>query len=188
MAPVHRQTGGSTASRLPVDRPGGRRDLWVGSLRRGPGGDRLEGSRSVPRRSRRGPDVSRSASGRAGAEGIWVPTALLPRFGVTWTAADAHHVSASYRLDDTEIELRMALAEDGRVRSVAFDRWGDPDNSATWRYQPFGFEVTDYATFGGVSIPSRGRAGWFYGTDRWTDGEFFRCEIVRYQLLSEAPA
>jgi hypothetical protein len=28
-----------------------------------------------------GPDVARSAAGRAGAEGIWLPTALLPRFG-----------------------------------------------------------------------------------------------------------
>jgi hypothetical protein len=28
-----------------------------------------------------GPDVSRSAAGRAGAEAIWLPTTLLPRFG-----------------------------------------------------------------------------------------------------------
>jgi len=33
-----------------------------------------------------GPDVSGSAAGRAGAEGIWLPTALLPRFGVRWSA------------------------------------------------------------------------------------------------------
>jgi hypothetical protein len=30
-----------------------------------------------------GPDVSGSAAGRGGAEGIWVPTALLPRFRVS---------------------------------------------------------------------------------------------------------
>jgi hypothetical protein len=33
-----------------------------------------------------GADVARSAAGRAGAEGIWLPTALLPRFGVRWAA------------------------------------------------------------------------------------------------------
>ena len=33
-----------------------------------------------------GADISRSAAGRAGAEGIWLPTALLPRFGVRWSA------------------------------------------------------------------------------------------------------
>jgi hypothetical protein len=101
-----------------------------------------------------GPDVSRSAADRAGAEGIWVPTALLPR-----------------RL--------------GRLRSVVFDRWGDPDNAGAWAYHPFGFEVSGYATFDGVSVPSAGRAGWFYGTDRWHDGEFFRSEIVQYELVAE---
>lgn len=35
-----------------------------------------------------GPDVSRSAAGRGGVEAVWVPTALLPRFGVTWSAAE----------------------------------------------------------------------------------------------------
>ena len=30
-----------------------------------------------------GPDVSGSAAGRGGAEGIWVPIALLPRFPVS---------------------------------------------------------------------------------------------------------
>jgi hypothetical protein len=131
-----------------------------------------------------GPDVSRSAAGRAGAEGIWVPTALLPRFGVTWSAPDLRHVTASYRLDDTQIDLRMTIGEDGRLRSVAFERWGDPDNSGTWGSHPFGFAVTRYATFGGLSIPSAGRAGWFYGTDGWGEGEFFRSEIIEYHLIA----
>ena len=52
-----------------------------------------------------GPDLSRSAAGRAGAEALWVPTALLPRFGVTWTATDPRHLTASYRLDDTCIAI-----------------------------------------------------------------------------------
>ena len=52
-----------------------------------------------------GPDVSHSAAGRVAAEAVWVPTALLPRFGVTWQAADAHHLTASYRLDDVELEV-----------------------------------------------------------------------------------
>lgn len=40
------------------------------------------------------PDGSQSAAGRAGGEGIWVPTALLPRFGVTWSADDETHITA----------------------------------------------------------------------------------------------
>jgi hypothetical protein len=50
-----------------------------------------------------GTDVSRSAAGRGGAEAIWVPTALLPRFGVTWTVDDDHHITARHQLGTTPI-------------------------------------------------------------------------------------
>ena len=130
-----------------------------------------------------GPDISRSAAGRVGAEAVWVPTALLPRFGVT-SATDPHHVTASYRLDEVDIELHYTLGDDARVRSVVFDRWGDPDNTGTWGKHSFGFEVTGHSTFEGVTIPSSGRAGWFYGTDRWVEGEFFRSEITDCHLVT----
>ena len=132
-----------------------------------------------------GADVSRSAAGRAAAEAVWVPTALLPRFDVRWTGDDDHHLVARYRLDDTALELRIELDDDARVRSVAFERWGDPDGTGAWGYHPFGFEATRYATFDGVTIPSAGRAGWFFGTERWSAGEFFRCEITDYRLVTE---
>jgi hypothetical protein len=32
-----------------------------------------------------GPNITRSAAGRAGAEAMWLPTALLPRYGVRWS-------------------------------------------------------------------------------------------------------
>jgi hypothetical protein len=135
-----------------------------------------------------GSDVSRSAAGRAAAEAVWVPTALLPRSGVRWSATDPHHITANYRLDDdADIELRYVLGDDAMVRSVVFDRWGDPDNTGTWEFHPFGFEASSYSNFDGVTIPSAGRAGWFYGTDRWNEGEFFRSEITDYHLVSEAP-
>jgi len=140
----------------------------------------------IPVMHANGPDVSRSAAGRVGAEAVWVPTALLPRFGVAWNATDPHHITANYRLDDAEIELHYTLEDDARVRSVVFDRWGDPDGSGTWEHHPFGFEVSRYSTFDGVTIPSAGRAGWFYGTDRWSEGEFFRSEITDFHLVTEA--
>ena len=64
-----------------------------------------------------GPDISRSAAGRVAAEAVWVPTALLPRFGVTWQAADAHRLTASWPLDDFELEVHYTLDDDARVRS-----------------------------------------------------------------------
>jgi len=35
-------------------------------------------------------------------------------------------------------------------------------------------------------IPSAGRAGWFYGTDRWSEGEFFRYEFTDFHLVTPA--
>ena len=50
--------------------------------------------------------------------------------------------------------------------------------------QPCPAGMTTFS-FAGVSIPSAGRAGWFYGTDRWKEGEFFRSEIISYSLVAE---
>ena len=106
-----------------------------------------------------GPDVSRSAAARAAAEAIWVPTSLLPRFGVTWTAE-----------------------ADDRLREVLFDRWGDPDDTGRWGPVPFGGVITAHRTFGPVTIPSAGESGWRFGTDRWPDSALFRYEITRLAL------
>ena len=72
-----------------------------------------------------GPDISRSAAGRVAAEAVWVPTAL-PRFGVTWQAADAHRLTASWPLDDFELEVHYTLDDDARVRSLALTGGATP--------------------------------------------------------------
>jgi hypothetical protein len=130
-----------------------------------------------------GPDVTRSAAGRAAAEAIWVPTTLLPRFGIRWTAVDDDHLVARYDVDAVEIEARYRIDADGRLASIVFDRWGDPRRTGTWGLHPFGGEMTARTTFDGLTIPSAGRFGWFYGTDQWSDGEFFRYQITELQRI-----
>ena len=66
-----------------------------------------------------------------------------------------------------------------------FRRWGDPDHTGTFGLYPCGGDVTSYAAFGGVSVPRTGRAGWFYGTDRWPEGEFFRYQIISLELIGQ---
>jgi hypothetical protein len=51
-----------------------------------------------------GLDPARSAAGRAGAEAIWLPTALLPRFGVRWSAAADDQVTAHLQVGATSVE------------------------------------------------------------------------------------
>lgn len=125
-----------------------------------------------------GIDVSRSAAGRGGAESIWIPTALLPRYRVRWTTQDDNHITAHHQIDGTPVDVRLTLDNSGAIQSLVFDRWGDPDETRQWDWHPFGGEITDQRTFGELTIPSSGRLGWHFGTDRWPDGEFFRYQIT----------
>lgn len=132
----------------------------------------------VPLMYAQGPDVSRSAAGRGGAEAIWLPTALLPRFGVNWTVEDESHIRARYRIDNTPIDLGCRIGPTGQLLSLVFDRWGDPDQNGRWDWYPFGGTFSRYRTVAGLTVPSAGRFGWNYGTDRAQSGEFFRFEIL----------
>lgn len=88
---------------------------------------------------------------------------------------DGHRVLVEHEID-----------ANGHLCNSQFQRWGDPDGTAAWDLHPFGVEATSWARFGGLTIPSRGQAGWHYGTDRWVDGVFFRFEITGYELLTPA--
>jgi len=132
-----------------------------------------------------GPDVARSAAGWAGAEAIWLPTALLPRFGVRWSAGSVDQVTAAFRVGDTPVELRLRLDAAGRIASLVFDRWGDPDNRGSFGWHRFGGEFTGYGSFQGLTIPCSGRLGWFYGEDRWPAGEFFRYQLTDLEPVAE---
>ena len=137
----------------------------------------------VPVMSATGPNVSRSAAGRAGGEAAWVPTALLPRFGVQWSSDGDDLVLARYAIDDVPLEVLYRIDEHGLVRSITFDRVGDPDGTGEFGVHPFGLEVTGHETFDGVTIPSTAEAGWHHGTDRWDEGRFFRYTISDLSLV-----
>ncbi len=128
-----------------------------------------------------GTDIAKSGAGRCGGEGLWLPTALLPRFGVQWSAVDDDHIVANFHVDTTPIELHCRTDRSGNVTSVVFDRWGDPDNSGTFAWHPFGGDITRQQTFNGLTIPSAGTWGWHHGTDRWSTGKFFRCRITGHR-------
>lgn len=134
-----------------------------------------------------GSDVSRAAAARGAAEAMWIPTAMLPRYGVEWAANDNHHIEASWRIDGRPFTSRLQVGDDGMVQTVVFDRWGDPDETGTWGMHPFGCEVTGYDTFHGLTIPTSGSVGWFYGTDRWDEGEFFRFQLTDLEPIATVP-
>ena len=127
---------------------------------------------------------SRSSAAGLGAEAVWVPTALLPRYGVNWTAENDTHLTARYNVDNTPLVVRYELDDEARIRSAQIDRWGDPNNTGAWGLHAFGFEATARATFAGVTVPSQGRVGWFPRTEQWANGEFFRFALTKLCLVT----
>jgi hypothetical protein len=130
-----------------------------------------------------GPDVSRSSAGREVGEAFWVPTTLLPRFGVHWRADDDRHAIARIPSGSDAVEVTYEVGDEGEVRSLAFQRWGDPDGTGQFAMHSFGGTMTKHETFGGVTIPTRGTVGWHFGQPSWPSGEFFRFQIDDLQVV-----
>lgn len=121
-----------------------------------------------------GPDITRSAAGRLACEGVMCPTAFRR---CRWQAAGDDRVTATWDIDGREEVVELGVASDGRLREARMQRWGNPDGAPFGTY-PFGVEVLEEATFGGIRLPARIRAGWWFGTDREAEGEFFRATIT----------
>ena len=124
-----------------------------------------------------GPDISRSAAGRAELESWMLPTALLDP-SVAWSAGDDdEHAEVDVRVPGDTGHLRLRIDPDGRLREVVLRRWGNPEGGEFHEVACGGY-LDDERQFGPLRIPTTMRAGWWFGTDRFTDeGEFFRATI-----------
>ncbi len=148
-------------------------DRWVD----GEGSMRWKILGIIPVMTASGPEISRAAAGRMNAEAMWLPGALLSR-DVVWTEQDAGHAHAVIRAHAETTDLELTIDEGGAVRSVSFPRWHPGSAEEGGKYECFGGTCESDRVFGGVTIPSSYRFGWFYGTERFDrDGEFFRCTL-----------
>ena len=130
----------------------------------------------IPVQRADGPDVSRSARGRAAAEAMLCPGALLAP-DVIWRDENEETCVASWDLHGERMAVRFGVAADGGLRSASLARWSDHGGKG-WRLQRFGALVEEERTFDGITIPSRIRAGWGFGTPEWEAGEFFRATVT----------
>jgi hypothetical protein len=123
-----------------------------------------------------GSDVTRSAAGRVAAETVWLPS-LLCDDSVWWRDGADGAAHARFAVDGHAAELALRL-DQGRVRSVAMSRWGNPGGGA-FREASFGAFVDQEATFGGYTIPARLRAGWYVDDPARFDaeGKFFEVSV-----------
>ena len=129
----------------------------------------------VPVMRATGADVTRSAAGRLAGEMALAPTTFR---GATWQlGAGSDRAVATRQIDGQAESAEFSVAADGRLHGVLMQRWGNPTGEPFGRY-PFGVTVEAESTFAGVTIGSRLRAGWWWGTDRQAEGEFFRATIT----------
>jgi hypothetical protein len=130
----------------------------------------------VPVMSARNTDVSISAAGRLAAESVFVPTCFARAH---WSSDTRVH--ASWLIDEHRETVDLDIGDDGELRGVLMQRWGNPDGAPFGRY-PFGVGLDSEREFGGVTIPTQVRAGWWWQTDKQADGEFFRATITHVAL------
>jgi len=110
------------------------------------------------------------------AESVWLPSALCGR-DTQWSSSDASHLIAYRTLRGEPTSLELTVDGSGRLETVRLSRWANPDGKG-FRYLPFGGEASDERTFGGYTIPTQLRIGYYLGTQRFeSDGEFFRVTV-----------
>jgi hypothetical protein len=131
----------------------------------------------LPMMTAAGPDISRSALGRVQLEAVWLPSALCAPT-VEWCEKDATHVDATPSFRGEPARISLEIDQGGAVQTIHGQRWGDPDKHG-YRQVAFGGVVAQERSFGGYTIPSQLRLGWYFGSDRFNDeGEFFRVTVT----------
>lgn len=129
----------------------------------------------IPVMTARGEDVTSSARGRLAGESVLVPTSFLSG---GWRTGPFRNTVVLERVIDGHAEsVQLTIRRDGALADVSMSRWGDPDGTGFGRY-PFGVSVAEESTFHGVTIPTVFSAGWWHGTPREQEGEFFRARIT----------
>lgn len=144
----------------------------------GHGRTRIAALGLVPFVNESGPDISRSTIGRLIVEYMWLPPASLPvlRPGVKVEPVDADHFAVTVMVAGERMRLVYAVDSDGRLIESTLPRFGNQTPDQHYEYIPFGGLMDAEETFGGYTIPTRIRMGWWYGTAQYA--EEFRFQVT----------
>ncbi|GAA2128500.1 DUF6544 family protein [Actinomadura napierensis] len=135
----------------------------------------------LPVMSATGPDITLSAAGRLAGEFVFVPAVALSP-AVTWEPIDGERARANVVIGGTAHSVTLTVAPEGSLTELTLDRWGAPDGESFGRYT-FGARLQGETSYAGYTIPSLVRAGWWYGTRRWSRGEFIRFALDEADFL-----
>lgn len=146
---------------------------------------RLWGILPVARAS--GPNIDRSAAGRFAAETVaWAPQTLMPQLGARWTDIDNTHATVAVPIGNSTSDVTITVDGAGRLCELSTQRWGDP-GGGPFDINAFGGDFQSHHSFSGVTIASAGRVGWWWGTSRWREGEFFRYRVTTAHVPAASP-
>lgn len=130
---------------------------------------------AVPLVSAGGPDVTRSAAGRLAGELLLTVPATALRTDVVWRRDTADRATALVPVGGDAHEVTLTVGPDGALTELVMDRWGDPGGG--FGLHRFGAAVHGEVGSSGFTIPRSVTAGWFYGTPRWSEGQFIRYTV-----------
>ena len=132
-----------------------------------------------------GPDVDRSAAGRLAAETVaWLPQALTPQAGASWTPIDDARATVTIPVPAGTVDVRLSVDADGRLVDISLQRWND--SARPPRDEPFGGTVTSMLDVDGVRIAGTGSVGWGHGTPEHDAGVFFRYRVTTARFLDRS--
>lgn len=123
-----------------------------------------------------GADITRSSVGRVQVESMLLPSVLCNP-DISWMELNSSQVQANFTALGEPAKLTLTINDQGMLEQANIDRWNNPEGEA-FHYVDFGGIVEESSTFGGYTIPTRLRVGWYFRSDRFeSEGEFFRCTI-----------
>ena len=130
------------------------RDSYI----RGAGASEAKLAGLVPLGRQSTPEVATASLVRYLAEAAWIPTALLPGEGITWTEVD--HTTARATLTDLEttVWIDVQFGEHGGIERVSTMRYRDVNGSLV-RTPWIGY-FRDYACTQGMMIPMAADVQW----------------------------
>ncbi len=96
------------------------------------------------------------------AEAPWIPTALLPAAGVTWTPIDDMRSRATISDFGTTVSVDFEFNDRGEISAMSAERFRDVGGTAV--LTPWVGQFRNYRDVGGMMVPEDGEVAWVPST------------------------
>ena len=105
-----------------------------------------------------GPEMAASTLQRWLAEAAWIPTALLPHEGLSWSKLDERHARATLTDRGVSVSVDFEFGEQGEIVGISTERYRDVNGKPV--LTPWKGRFWSYARVNGVQVPQEGEIAW----------------------------